>query len=86
MQYSLSELCEKFGRSRWFWRYQIWRKRLPVVRMCVDSRDLDIFINKYNAAILKSACLFDLLDDAHYSLIRPKHKEKNNYVISDKSA
>ena len=49
--YTLTELPTEFGATEWFWRTQIWRKNIPVIRISrtqyLDSNDLEIFLEKY---------------------------------------
>jgi hypothetical protein len=48
--YTITELGNEFGATDWFWRTQIWQKKLPVIRFgrtqYVDSEDLEIFLEK----------------------------------------
>jgi hypothetical protein len=52
---SLKEVVEEIGGTMWFWRSQIWSRRIPVVQVgkkqWIDTRDLEAFIqkNKINA-------------------------------------
>jgi hypothetical protein len=49
--YSIKELVTEIGATEWFWRSQIWDRRIPVVqigrKMFIDSRDIDEFIRTH---------------------------------------
>lgn len=53
--YSITELAESMGATKWFWRNQIWLGRLPVVKVgnkqLVDVKDIEKYIitHKINA-------------------------------------
>ena len=49
--YSITELLTEIGATDWFWRTQIWKKNIPVIRFgkkqYVDSKDLEIFLENH---------------------------------------
>lgn len=51
--YSIKELANEVGATEWFWRNQIWGKRLPVIRVgrkqFVDAHDLEEFIEAHKS-------------------------------------
>jgi hypothetical protein len=46
--YSIKELPEVFGATKWFWRSQIWDRKLPVVKVgrkqFIAAEDIEKFI------------------------------------------
>lgn len=51
--YSISELAKDIGASPWFWRYQIWSGKLPVLKVgtkqFVDMVDVEKFISDHKS-------------------------------------
>ena len=49
--YSIKELVDEIGATKWFWRSQIWDGQLPFVqvgrKMFVDSNDIETFIKTH---------------------------------------
>jgi excisionase family DNA binding protein len=49
--YTIKELVEQFGATKWFWRSQIWAGRLPYVqvgrKMFIDKEDIEAFIARH---------------------------------------
>ncbi len=48
---SIKELASEVGGTVWFWRSQIWARRLPYVqvgrKMLIDQQDVHDFIEKH---------------------------------------
>ena len=48
--YTIKELVTEIGCTEWFWRSQIWDRRLPYVqvgrKILIDYKDVEIFIKK----------------------------------------
>ncbi len=46
--YSIKELTAEIGGTVWFWREQIWNRRLPYIqvgrKMFIDNKDVEAFI------------------------------------------
>ncbi|WP_207688594.1 DNA-binding protein [Desulfonema limicola] len=46
--FSIKELVKEIGATEWFWRSQIWDRKLPYVqvgrKMFIDRNDVDEFI------------------------------------------
>lgn len=49
--YSIKELVRLIGATEWFWRSQIWDRKLPFIqvgrKMLIDSKDIETFIQKH---------------------------------------
>ena len=49
--YSIKELAAEIGGTVWFWREQIWSRRLPYVqvnrKMFIDNNDVEAFIAEH---------------------------------------
>lgn len=48
--YSIKELSQEIGGTEWYWRNQIWDRRLPFVqvgrKMLIDINDVEKFISE----------------------------------------
>ena len=47
---SIKDLVTEFGITDWFWRTQIWDKKLPYIqvgrKMFIDRQDVESFLDK----------------------------------------
>ncbi|QTA82743.1 Uncharacterized protein dnl_51250 [Desulfonema limicola] len=49
--YSIKELVKEIGATEWFWRSQIWDRKLPFIqvgrKMLIDANDVESFIAEH---------------------------------------